>query len=105
MSSGFAVLARADENKVGADRIAEQTTRRSAGSFTTRFHLSKARLRPAVAELAKRGGVFRTCTSGLPKWHDRALDFPVARSHVAPIPPPSGAPEGAPAWKATRRTR
>ncbi len=29
MSSGFAVLARADENKVGADRIAEQAIRRN----------------------------------------------------------------------------
>ena len=29
MPSGFAVLARADETKVGADRIAEQTTRRN----------------------------------------------------------------------------
>jgi hypothetical protein len=35
MPSGFAVLARADETKVGADRIAEQTTRRSAGTFTS----------------------------------------------------------------------
>ena len=38
MPSGFAVLARADENKVGADRIAEQTPRRSAGTFTRRCY-------------------------------------------------------------------